>query len=183
MMFVNPVVLAEEVVETIEEATNTIDTSAVDKLFEWLNKIFSTPLFTYGGITITIGILIVGIIKFFFPKNKIIVEQEKEIIELKAENDKLKEDAETTEARIETLEKQMSIVTYNSPNKKVRDARFIKIQPTQRMSRFDAIDYRQAKKKRYRVRVKKTIEKAVESNEKNLIDKITDNGSEMIQNG
>lgn len=167
----------------------SIDTSAVDKVFEWIKHILNTNLVTIGGTTLTVGLLLVALIKFFFPKNKIVAEQEVEIVSLKAENNLLKDDIERKEARLETLESQMSVVLNNNPNKKVRDARYIKVSPQQTYSRFSNIDYKHRKKK-VRVKVKKNansntntdnvIQNKVEQIVEDIKDKVE---SEVMSNG
>lgn len=144
----NPLIILEETVEAI-------DTTAVDKMLEWLKTILETPIATIGGTTLTVGLLIFAVIKFIFPKNKIIANQETTIDQLEKENEKLKETATIQEARIATLEAQMKVVTENTPNKRVQGAKTIRIEP-QQVTAIKANATRNVKR-RVKVKVAKAV--------------------------
>lgn len=101
--------------------------SAVDQVLEVITKIFNTELCVVGGTTLTVGLLVVALLKFFIPKDKevarleTIINNQEEIIEtLEKEND-------DKEARIQTLEARQNVIIENTPNKRVRDCKDIVI--------------------------------------------------------
>lgn len=151
----------------ILEDTPSIDTTAVDQLFAWLQKILNTNLITIGGTTLTVGLLIVATIKFLFPKNKIIINQESTISQLEEENAALKETAVKQEARIKTLEEQMAVVVANTPNKKVQAAKDIKIDPASVV--VISANVTKNTKKKVKVKVKKAVDTAVNTLESGVV--------------
>ena len=140
-----------------EPATQPIDTTAVDKVLEMIQKILDTNLVTIGGVTITIGAFIFAILKFFLPKNKVVDGQSAIIEKQEKEIELLKEEKAQNEARIATLEAKVDVITQNTPNKRVRDANTIRIEP-EKPSLIDYTAGKVARRKKYKVRVKKAVE-------------------------
>ena len=128
------------------------ETSAVDQVLDAITKILNTELCVVGGTTLTVGLLVVALLKFFIPKDKevarleVIIDNQEAIIEnLEKEND-------DKEARIQTLEARQNVIIENTPNKRVRDCKDIVITSDQvKTTRLNATRMI----KRIKVKVKK----------------------------
>lgn len=138
---------------TAEEAQ-----SAVQKVMDFIKSILEMPVVTIGGVTLTVGLIAFAVLKFLLPNNKIVVNQEDTIAQLESENAALKEQNAAVEARIATLEAKMDVVTANTPNKRVRDANAIKVEPKEIVVVHANHTNR---KKKVKVKVKKAIEQAI----------------------
>lgn len=159
----------------LEEIAN-VDSSAVEQIIDYITKILNTQVITIGGTTLTIGLIIASLIRFFVPKNKIIINQEKAIANLEAENIQLKEINNDLEARVITLEEKMNVVVENTPNKKVKEAKDIRITPQQviKISNLNATTSNRKVNKKIKIKVKKS------SNNENVVSNF--NG-EVVSNG
>lgn len=147
------------IVLKILEGTPAIDTTAVDEIIKKITEFLSIPVVTIGGTTLTIGLIIVALIKFFFPKNAIIKNQEETISQLNEENKTLKQKQVENEARIATLEQQVGVVLEFTPNKRVQEAKAIKVLPEQVL----IIDANAATKRRVKVKIKKAANAVTEA--------------------
>lgn len=152
--------------DALEETTDA--TTAVETMLKYIKEFFETPIVTVGGTTLTIGLLIFAILKFFLPKNATITNQEKTIDELQEENTELKESNADLKARVETLEAQMNVVVTNTPNTKVRAAKDLKIAPAE-VKPLNANVTKTMRK--VKVKVKKKAKKLIEA------------GTEAVVNG
>ena len=141
----------------LEEIAN-VDSSAVEQIIDYITKLLNTQVITIGGTTLTIGLIIASLIRFFVPKNKIIINQEKAIANLEAENTQLKEINNDLEARVITLEEKMNVVVENTPNKKVKEAKDILITPQQviKISNLNATTSNRKVNKKIKIKVKKS---------------------------
>ena len=141
----------------LEEIAN-VDSSAVEQIIDYITKLLNTQVITIGGTTLTIGLIIASLIRFFVPKNKIIINQEKAIANLEAENTQLKEINNDLEARAITLEEKMNVVVENTPNKKVKEAKDILITPQQviKISNLNATTSNRKVNKKIKIKVKKS---------------------------
>lgn len=141
----------------LEEIAN-VDSSAVEQIIDYITKLLNTQVITIGGTTLTIGLIIASLIRFFVPKNKIIINQEKTIANLEAENIQLKEINNDLEARVITLEEKMNVVVENTPNKKVKEAKDIRITPQQviKISKLTATTSNKKLNKKIKIKVKKS---------------------------
>lgn len=159
----------------LEEIAN-VDSSAVEQIIDYITKLLNTQVITIGGTTLTIGLIIASLIRFFVPKNKIIINQEKAIANLEAENIQLKEINNELEARVVTLEEKMNVVVENTPNKKVKEAKDIRITPQQviKISNLNATTSNRKVNKKIKIKVKKS------SNNENVVSNF--NG-EVVSNG
>ena len=159
----------------LEEIAN-VDSSAVEQIIDYITKLLNTQVITIGGTTLTIGLIIASLIRFFVPKNKIIINQEKAIANLEAENTQLKEINNDLEARVITLEEKMNVVVENTPNKKVKEAKDILITPQQviKISNLNATTSNRKVNKKIKIKVKKS------SNNENVVSNF--NGEE-VSNG
>lgn len=159
----------------LEEIAN-VDSSAVEQIIDYITKLLNTQVITIGGTTLTIGLIIASLIRFFVPKNKIITNQEKAIANLEAENIQLKEINNDLEARVITLEEKMNVVVENTPNKKVKEAKDIRITPQQviKISNLNATTSNRKVNKKIKIKVKKS------SNNENVVSNF--NG-EVVSNG
>lgn len=159
----------------LEEIAN-VDSSAVEQIIDYITKLLNTQVITIGGTTLTIGLIIASLIRFFVPKNKIIINQEKAIANLEAENIQLKEINNDLEARVITLEEKMNVVVENTPNKKVKEAKDIRITPQQviKISNLNATTSNRKVNKKIKIKVKKS------SNNENVVSNF--NG-EVVSNG
>lgn len=159
----------------LEEIAN-VDSSAVEQIIDYITKLLNTQVITIGGTTLTIGLIIASLIRFFVPKNKIIINQEKAIANLEAENTQLKEINNDLEARVITLEEKMNVVVENTPNKKVKEAKDILITPQQviKISNLNATTSNRKVNKKIKIKVKKS------SNNENVVSNC--NG-EVVSNG
>lgn len=159
----------------LEEIAN-VDSSAVEQIIDYITKLLNTQVITIGGTTLTIGLIIASLIRFFVPKNKIIINQEKAIANLEAENTQLKEINNDLEARVITLEEKMNVVVENTPNKKVKEAKDILITPQQviKISNLNATTSNRKVNKKIKIKVKKL------SNNENVVSNC--NG-EVVSNG
>lgn len=159
----------------LEEIAN-VDSSAVEQIIDYITKLLNTQVITIGGTTLTIGLIIASLIRFFVPKNKIIANQEKAIANLEAENIQLKEINNELEARVVTLEEKMNVVVENTPNKKVKEAKDIRITPQQviKISNLNATTSNRKVNKKIKIKVKKS------SNNENVVSNF--NG-EVVSNG
>ena len=159
----------------LEEIAN-VDSSAVEQIIDYITKLLNTQVITIGGTTLTIGLIIASLIRFFVPKNKIIINQEKAIANLEAENTQLKEINNDLEARVITLEEKMNVVVENTPNKKVKEAKDILITPQQviKISNLNATTSNRKVNKKIKIKVKKS------SNNENVVSNF--NG-EVVSNG
>ena len=159
----------------LEEIAN-VDSSAVEQIIDYITKLLNTQVITIGGTTLTIGLIIASLIRFFVPKNKIIINQEKTIANLEAENTQLKEINNDLEARVITLEEKMNVVVENTPNKKVKEAKDILITPQQviKISNLNATTSNRKVNKKIKIKVKKS------SNNENVVSNC--NG-EVVSNG
>lgn len=159
----------------LEEIAN-VDSSAVEQIIDYITKLLNTQVITIGGTTLTIGLIIASLIRFFVPKNKIIINQEKAIANLEAENTQLKEINNDLEARVITLEEKMNVVVENTPNKKVKEAKDIRITPQQviKISNLNATTSNRKVNKKIKIKVKKS------SNNENVVSNF--NG-EVVSNG
>lgn len=159
----------------LEEIAN-VDSSAVEQIIDYITKILNTQVITIGGTTLTIGLIIASLIRFFVPKNKIIINQEKAIANLEAENIQLKEINNDLEARVITLEEKMNVVVENTPNKKVKEAKDIRITPQKviKISNLNATTSNRKVNKKIKIKIKKS------SNNENVVSNF--NG-EVVSNG
>lgn len=159
----------------LEEIAN-VDSSAVEQIIDYITKLLNTQVITIGGTTLTIGLIIASLIRFFVPKNKIITNQEKAIANLEAENIQLKEINNDLQARVITLEEKMNVVVENTPNKKVKEAKDIRITPQQviKISNINATTSNRKVNKKIKIKVKKS------SNNENVVSNF--NG-EVVSNG
>lgn len=159
----------------LEEIAN-VDSSAVEQIIDYITKLLNTQVITIGGTTLTIGLIIASLIRFFVPKNKIIINQEKTIANLETENIQLKEINNDLEARVITLEEKMNVVVENTPNKKVKEAKDIRITPQQviKISNLNATTSNRKVNKKIKIKVKKS------SNNENVVSNF--NG-EVVSNG
>lgn len=101
--------------------------SAVDQVLDAITKIFNTELCVVGGTTLTVGLLVVALLKFFIPKDKEVARLEVIIDNQEAIIENLEKDNDEKEARIQTLEARQNVIIENTPNKRVRDCKDIVI--------------------------------------------------------
>lgn len=102
---------------------------SVEGVLNKIISIFNTELFRYGGTSLSIGLIIVTLVRWFFPKNKIIAYQERTISELEYMNKQLQTKANEQEARIQTLEMKMKVIMETTTNRKIREVKNINITP------------------------------------------------------
>lgn len=179
MNFINMNLIPLLLLDGIAEDVPTIDTSAVDKIFEWIQHILNTEVIKIGGVTLTVGLLLIALIKFFFPKNKQVAELEIQNRQLKAENNQLKDTNEELQSRVSTLETKVDVIIEYNPNKRVRDSRNYIADRKPMYARYqdNNLEHRRNNKKhKVRVKVKKAVTDVVD----NVIDKVE---SEVMNNG
>lgn len=89
----------------------------------WIVEILNTQVFVVGTTSITIGCIVALILRWFFPNNKIINNQNTTIDILETENETLRNANEQLIADVETLKRQMDVVLSYSQNKHYKEAR------------------------------------------------------------
>lgn len=87
---------------------------------ESLQELMNTDLITYGGTTITIGAIIIAIIRMALPNAKSNKENAGEIARLKKLNEELSALVEDNQNKIKELESVIKQIIEISTNKKIR---------------------------------------------------------------
>lgn len=97
----------------------------IESAVQWIQDFLNMPIFVYGTTTLTFGYVILLVLKWILPNNKIINNQESTIGILESENQILKETNAKLVADVEKLKKQMDVVLTSTQNKKYRQAKNI----------------------------------------------------------
>lgn len=87
---------------------------------ESVQELFNTDLITYGGTTITIGAIVIAVLKLLLPNGKTNKENTFEITKLKNENAELGKRVEENEKKIKELNGVINQIIENSTNKKIK---------------------------------------------------------------
>lgn len=87
---------------------------------ESVQELFNTDLITYGGTTITIGAIVIAVLKLLLPNGKTNKENTFEITKLKNENEELGKRVEENEKKIKELNGVINQIIENSTNKKIK---------------------------------------------------------------
>jgi UDP-N-acetylglucosamine:LPS N-acetylglucosamine transferase len=87
---------------------------------ESVQELFNTDLITYGGTTITIGAIVIAVLKLLLPNGKTNKENTFEINKLKNENAELGKRVEENEKKIKELNGVINQIIENSTNKKIK---------------------------------------------------------------
>lgn len=87
---------------------------------ESVQELFNTDLITYGGTTITIGAIVIAVLKLLLPNGKTNKENTFEINKLRNENAELGKRVEENEKKIKELNGVINQIIENSTNKKIK---------------------------------------------------------------
>lgn len=87
---------------------------------ESVQELFNTELIIYGGTTITIGAIVIAVLKLLLPNGKTNKENTFEITKLKNENAELRKRVEENEKKIKELNGVINQIIENSTNKKIK---------------------------------------------------------------
>lgn len=87
---------------------------------ESVQELFNTDLITYGGTTITIGAIVIAVLKLLLPNGKTNKENTFEINKLRNENTELGKRVEENEKKIKELNGVINQIIENSTNKKIK---------------------------------------------------------------
>ena len=87
---------------------------------ESVQELFNTDLITYGGTTITIGAIVIAVLKLLLPNGKTNKENTFEINKLRNENTELGKRVEENEKKIKELNGVIIQIIENSTNKKIK---------------------------------------------------------------
>lgn len=87
---------------------------------ESVQELFNTDLITYGGTTITIGAIVILVLKLLLPNVKTNKENTFEINKLRNENTELGKRVEENEKKIKELNGVINQIIENSTNKKIK---------------------------------------------------------------
>ena len=87
---------------------------------ESVQELFNTELIKYGGTTITIGAIVIAVLKLLLPNGKTNKENTFEITKLKNENAELGKREEENEKKIKELNGVINQIIENSTNKKIK---------------------------------------------------------------
>ena len=87
---------------------------------ESVQELFNTDLITYGGTTITIGAIVIAVLKLLLPNGKTNKENTFEINKLRNENTELGKRVEENEKKIKELKGVINQIIENSTNKKIK---------------------------------------------------------------
>ena len=85
-----------------------------------VQELFNTELIIYGGTTITIGAIVIAVLKLLLPNGKTNKENTFEITKLKNENAELGKRVEENEKKIKELNGVINQIIENSTNKKIK---------------------------------------------------------------
>ena len=87
---------------------------------ESVQELFNTDLITYGGTTITIGAIVIAVLKLLLPNGKTNKENTFEINKLRNENTELGKRVEENDKMIKELNGGIKQIIENSTNKKIK---------------------------------------------------------------
>ena len=87
---------------------------------ESVQELFNTELIKYGGTTITIGAIVIAVLKLLLPNGKTNKENTFEINKLRNENTELGKRVEENEKKIKELNGVINQIIENSTNKKIK---------------------------------------------------------------
>ena len=87
---------------------------------ESVQELFNTELIVYGGTTITIGAIVIAVLKLLLPNGKTNKENTFEINKLRNENTELGKRVEENEKKIKELNGVINQIIENSTNKKIK---------------------------------------------------------------
>lgn len=128
----------------------------LESAVQWITEILNTEVFVYGTSVLTIGHIILLILKWILPNNKIINNQESTIGILEEENQNLKDTNAQLVADVETLKRQMDVVLTYSQNRHYKEAR--NIETLAEIQQVIQSNITELVKKTKKIKVKKGVE-------------------------